>query len=150
MMEKTIEVVKHIPQEHVQNHTVEQIIDMPVMMQRQVRKAVEVPQIQFIDKAVDVPVVVQRQVPIVQKVQRISHCRCGRFPDCICSRFQCTLIWFGCSKRLLVSHEHGLLGCVAIVSIIWKLFCHVCRRISSTLSQWCHLHRKQPRHRFQS
>ena len=65
MMEQTIEVVKHIPQEHVQNHTVKQIIDMPVMVQ----ETVEVRQIQFIDEAVDVPVIVQRQVPIVQRMQ---------------------------------------------------------------------------------
>ena len=70
LMEKTIEVVKLIPQERVQNRTVEQIIDMPVVVQRQVQETVEVPQLQFIDKAVDVPVVVQRQVPIVQKVQK--------------------------------------------------------------------------------
>ena len=70
MMEKTIEVMKHNPQKHVQNHTVEQIMDMPVVVQRQVQKTVEVPQIQFIDKAVDVPVIVQRQVPIVRKVQK--------------------------------------------------------------------------------
>ena len=70
MMEKTTEVMKLIPQEHVENHTVGQIIDMPVMMQRQVQKSVEVPQIRSIDEAVDVPVIVQRQVPIVRKVQR--------------------------------------------------------------------------------
>ena len=35
VMEKTIEGVQLIPQERVQNCTVEQIIDMPVMMQRQ-------------------------------------------------------------------------------------------------------------------
>ena len=69
-MEKTIEVVKFIPQERVQNRTVEQIIDMPVVVQRQVQETVEVPQIPFIDEAVDVPVVVQRQLPVVQKVQK--------------------------------------------------------------------------------
>ena len=73
MTEKTIEVVKFIPQERTQNRTVEQIIDMPVMMQRQAQKTVEVPQVQFIDKAVDVPVIVQRQVPIVQKVQKTEE-----------------------------------------------------------------------------
>ena len=62
--------MKLIPQERVQNRIMEQIIDMPVMMQCQVQKTVEVPQIQFIDKAVDVPVIVQRQVPIVRKVQK--------------------------------------------------------------------------------
>ena len=70
VMEKTIEGVKLIPQERVQNCTVEQFIDMPVMMQRQVRKTVEVPQRQFVDKAVDMPVIVQRQVPIVRKVRK--------------------------------------------------------------------------------
>ena len=70
VMEKTIEGVKLMPQERVQNCTVEQFIDMPVMMQHQVRETVEVPQTQFIDKAVDVPVIEQRQVPIVRKVQK--------------------------------------------------------------------------------
>ena len=69
VMEGTIEGVKLIPQEQVQNHTVEQIIDVP--FHRFMR--LEVPKIQFIDKAVDVPVVVQRQVPIAQKVQKTSE-----------------------------------------------------------------------------
>ena len=100
VMEKTIDGVKTIPQERVQNCTVEQIIDVPVVQQgrvpttQTVQKMVEesqvqfpdrvvdvpvvtqryvplkVPQIQFIDKAMNVPVIVQRQVPIVQKVQK--------------------------------------------------------------------------------
>ena len=65
-MEKTIEVMKHIPQEHVQNHTVKQVIDVVA----QIHETDEVLQIQFIDEAVDVPVIVQRQVPTVQKVQK--------------------------------------------------------------------------------
>ena len=70
VVEKTIEGVKLIPQERVQNCTVEKTINMPVTMQHQVQKTVEVPQTQFIDKAVDVPVIAQRQVPIVRKAQK--------------------------------------------------------------------------------
>ena len=74
MMEKTIEVVKLIPQEKVQNRTMERIIDMPVMAQHQVQKRLpRFLQTEFIDKAVDVPVVMQRQVPTVQKVQKTAE-----------------------------------------------------------------------------
>ena len=60
-MEETIEVVQHNPQK--QARCVDEIIDMPVLMQRQVlarqtvQKTVELPQVQFLDRVVDVPVV---------------------------------------------------------------------------------------------
>ena len=78
MMEKTIEVMKLIPQERVQNRTVEQVIDVPVL---QIQETVEVPQIQLIDEVVDVPVVVQRQVPTVEKVQKTVKVRQVQFID---------------------------------------------------------------------
>ena len=78
MMEKTIEVVKPIPQEQVQNRTMGRVIDVPVL---QIQETVEVPQVQFIDRAVDVPVVMQRQVPIVQKVQRTVEVPQARSTD---------------------------------------------------------------------
>ena len=78
MMEKTIEVMKLIPLERVQNRTVEQVIDVPVL---QIQETVEVLQIQLIDKVVDVPVLVQRQVPTVQKVQKTVKVRQEQFID---------------------------------------------------------------------
>ena len=54
---------------------IEEVVDVPVMLQRQVpviqkvQKTVEVPQVHYIDEIVDV-LVVQRQVPIIQTVQK--------------------------------------------------------------------------------
>ena len=91
IQEETVEVIQLLPQDRMSDRVVEPIVDspsstdsvadsshgeleqiiaMPVMVQRQVQKTVEVPQIPFIDEAVDVPVIVQRQVPIVQRVQK--------------------------------------------------------------------------------
>ena len=78
MMEKTIEVVKLIPQERFQNRTAEQIIDVPIL---QIQETVEVHQVQFIDKAVDVPVVMHRQVPTVQKMQKTAEVPQVQFID---------------------------------------------------------------------
>ena len=67
MMEETVEVVQHNPQEQVQ--CIDQIVDVSVVTQGQVlasqtvQKRVEVPQVQFLDRVVDVPVVAQRQMP---------------------------------------------------------------------------------------
>ena len=63
MMEKTIEVVKLIPQERAQNRTEEQTIDVPVEAQRRVptiqlvKKTVEMPQVLIPDRVLGVPVV---------------------------------------------------------------------------------------------
>ena len=37
---------------------------------QKVQRTVEVPQVQYIDRVVDVPVVMQRQVPTIQTVQK--------------------------------------------------------------------------------
>ena len=68
MMEKTIEVMKHIPPERVQNNTVEQIVDVPVSQIHE--ETVEVPQVQHIGKIGDVSVVTQRSVPTIQTAQK--------------------------------------------------------------------------------
>ena len=63
VMEETIEGVKLIPQEQVQNHTVEQIIDVPVMKQGRVPDTQTLQKV-LADRVVDVPVVTQRHVPL--------------------------------------------------------------------------------------
>ena len=75
-MAEIIEVVRLIPQERVQQHTVEQIVDVPVP--QVVEEIAEVVQIihqeriseRIIDRIVDVPVVMQRQEPTIQTVQK--------------------------------------------------------------------------------
>ena len=74
VMEETIGVVQHNPQKQVR--CVDEIIDMPVVMQRlvlasqTVQKTVEVPQVQYTDRIVGVPVVTQRRIPTIQTPQR--------------------------------------------------------------------------------
>ena len=76
VVDKIIEVVRLIPQERVQQRTVEQILHVPVP--QVVEEIAAVVQIilqeriskRIIDRIVDVPVVMQRQVPIIQTVQR--------------------------------------------------------------------------------
>ena len=71
-MEDIVEVVRLIPQERVQQRTVEQIVHVPVP--QAVEEILEVVQIilkerileRIIDRIVDVPVVMQRQVPTIQ------------------------------------------------------------------------------------
>ena len=72
------EIVQLIPQERVQQHTMEQIVH--VLQPQAVEEMVEVVQIipqqriskRIIDRIVDVPLVIQRQVPIIQTVQKFS------------------------------------------------------------------------------
>ena len=62
--------------ESATGHVAEQVVDVPVVLQRQVlmiqnvQKIVEVPQVQYIGNIVDVPVATQRQVPTIQTVQK--------------------------------------------------------------------------------
>ena len=63
VVEKTSETVKLIPPERVQNCTVEQIIDVPVVRQGRV-PATQTLQKVLTDRVVDVPVVTQRHVPL--------------------------------------------------------------------------------------
>ena len=78
-VQKTVEVP--------QAQSTDKVIDVPVIMQRQVpavqvvRKTVEVPQTQFIDRVVDTPVVQQRQVPTVQTVQKTMENPQAQFLD---------------------------------------------------------------------
>ena len=70
------EVVRLIPQERVQQHTVEQIVHVPVPLV--VGEIVEVVQImhqervskRIVDRIVEVPVAMQRRVPTIQTVQK--------------------------------------------------------------------------------
>ena len=76
VMAEIVEVVRVIPQERVQQRTVEQIVDVPVP--QVVEEIVEVVQIipqgrlsvRINDRIVSVPVVMQRLVPIIQTVQK--------------------------------------------------------------------------------
>ena len=60
------------------------IVDVPIVMQRQVPtiqtvQKTEVPQVQF-DRVVDVPVVLQRQMPTIQGYRNLwTFCRCSFF-----------------------------------------------------------------------
>ena len=64
--------MKLIPQERVQNCTVEQVIDVPVVKQGRV-PAIQTPQNVLFDRVVDVPVVTQRHVPLeVPQIQFID------------------------------------------------------------------------------
>ena len=85
--EQTVDVVNVVPQECVQQHTRQQILDVPVALQWQVpmvqkvQKTVEVPQVQYIGKIGDVSVVTQGQVPTIQTVQRTVGVPQVQFPD---------------------------------------------------------------------
>ena len=76
VMEEIVEIVRLIPQERVQQCTVEQIVDDHVP--RVVEEIAEVVQIillerileRIVDRIVDVPVVMQRQVSTIQTVQK--------------------------------------------------------------------------------
>ena len=76
VVHEIIEVVRLIPQERVQQRTVEQIVHIPVP--QVVEEIAEVVQIipqervskRIIDRIVNVPVVTQRQVPTIQTVQK--------------------------------------------------------------------------------
>ena len=87
VMEEIVEVVRLIPQERVQQPTVEQIVDFSGP--QVVEEIVEVVQIihqeriseRIIDRIVDVPVVMQRQVPTIQKVQKTEDVPQVQFLD---------------------------------------------------------------------
>ena len=72
VMEEAIEVVPHKEVLHV--HFIDEVVKMPVTLQKQVQviqegqRTVEIPQAQYIDKTVDVPVVKQGRVPTTQTV----------------------------------------------------------------------------------
>ena len=69
VVEEIAGVVQIILQERVSKSIIDQIVDVPVAMQRQVptiqtfQKTLEVPQMQTFDREVEVLVVMQRQVP---------------------------------------------------------------------------------------
>ena len=105
IMEKTIEVMKPVPQERVQNNTVERIVDVPNsqiqeetvgviqllpqdrMPERTVEQVVDVPvsQVQERDvcshRAVDVVMALQAEVPAVQVAQKTVETPKARIPD---------------------------------------------------------------------
>ena len=74
VMEEIDEVVRSIPQERVEQRTVEQIVHVPVP--RVVEEIAEVVHSQeriseqIIDRIVGVPVAIQRQAPIIQTVRK--------------------------------------------------------------------------------
>ena len=91
-MQETVEVPRYNSStnqtlEVPQAQSTDNVVDIPVHMQRQVpavqvvRKTVEDPQTQFIDGVVDTPVVQQRQVPTVQTAQKTMENLQAQFLD---------------------------------------------------------------------
>ena len=87
IMEEIGEVVRLIPQERVQQRTVEQIVHVPVpQVAEEIAGVVQIIHREciskrIIDRIVDVPVVMQRQVPTIQTVQKTVEVPQVRFLD---------------------------------------------------------------------
>ena len=86
IQEKMNQMTKPVKIPQVQFLTLDKVVDMPGVVQRQVstdqtvQKTVEVPPLRLTDKVSDIPVVAQRQIPVmvqtVQKTMEIPHLQC--------------------------------------------------------------------------
>ena len=65
----TVQTVQKTMQ-NPQAQFLDEVVGMPVVVQRKVQETLEVPQLQLIGKVVDVPSVMQRRVPTIQRVQK--------------------------------------------------------------------------------
>ena len=77
VMEKIIEVAKHVPQERVQNYTVEQLVDATVpRIRKETGRVIQItPQDRIPDRVVEQSAdvsVTQAKVPAVQTIQRTA------------------------------------------------------------------------------
>ena len=87
IVDEIIEVVRLIPQEGIQQRTVEQIVHVPVpQVAEEIAGVVQIIHREciskrIIDRIVDVPVVTQRQVPTIQTVQKTVKVQLVQFLD---------------------------------------------------------------------